>query len=145
MLIPNHTLDSQNGSSSNVSREESPFPRFDPSDENKIKHKNKSTVQFIRSSTLTESGRLKKKSKHLLYPDSNFITFWDMLMTLVLLLTSVFRPYQVAFRPELIYTPFWNVINLIAELLFFFDIIIDFNTAQQGENFKLIEDRKVIA
>ena len=35
--------------------------------------------------------------------------------------------------------------NLIAETLFFADIIIDFNTAFQSEDFKLIEDRKIIA
>lgn len=39
----------------------------------------------------------------------------------------------------------WNVVNFIAEFLFFADIIVDFNTAYQSEDFKLIEDRKLIA
>ena len=66
-------------------------------------------------------------------------------MTITLLFTSIFRPYQIAFDRKSIYEPAWNVVNFIAEFLFFSDIIIDFNTAFQSEDFKMVEDRKLIA
>ena len=100
---------------------------------------------MVTRSDLEHNVQIKSSTKFLLYPESQFITFWDMLMTVTLLFTSIFRPYQVAFDRKAIYEPFWNVVNFIAEMLFFADVIIDFNTAFQSEDFKLIEDRKLIA
>ena len=66
-------------------------------------------------------------------------------MTLCLLFTSVFRPYQVAFDKESIYQPGWNLINIICELMFLVDILVVFNTAYYESEFKMIKDRKSIA
>lgn len=107
--------------------------------------KKRLSFQLVSRSNADLDINVKSQVKLLLYPESQFITFWDMLMTVTLLFTSIFRPYQIAFDRSAIYEPFWNVVNFIAESLFFADILIDFNTAFQSEDFKLVEDRKTIA
>lgn len=66
-------------------------------------------------------------------------------MTCILIFTSIFRPYQVAFSPQTIYIFRWNVINFVVEVLFLIDILVVFNTPYYTEDFKLIESRKMIA
>lgn len=86
-----------------------------------------------------------EKQKYLFYSESMLICVWDGLMTAILLFTSVFRPYQVAFDSESIYSVGWNVANLIFEIMFFVDILVEFNTAFYETDFNLVEDRKKIA
>lgn len=68
-----------------------------------------------------------------------------MLITVVLLFTSIFRPYQVAFDQSSVYKEGWNTINLILEAMFLIDMLVVFNTAYCESEFLLIKDRKSIA
>lgn len=86
-----------------------------------------------------------EKEKYLLDPESKFIGPWDVLMTLCLLFTSVFRPYQVAFNKQAIYTPVWNFVNILLEMMFLMDMLVVFNTAYHESEFKMVKDRKSIA
>lgn len=66
-------------------------------------------------------------------------------MTVCLLFTSIFRPYQVAFDRSSIYLPVWNNINIACELMFLMDILVVFNTAYYESEFKVIKTRNQIA
>ena len=59
--------------------------------------KRRLSIQLVDRSDAEQFLKTKPPSKWLLYPESQFITFWDLLMTITLLFTSIFRPYQVAF------------------------------------------------
>lgn len=91
------------------------------------------------------AGSAARESKYILYPESTFIGPWDILMTLCLLFTSIFRPYQVAFDRSAIYLPMWTDINIVCELMFLLDILVVFNTAYYESEFKLIKTRSQIA
>lgn len=100
---------------------------------------------FIMQSFKHHDQMHKQEPRHLLLPESRFIGPWDVLMTLCLLFTSIFRPYQVAFDKEAIYLPGWSAVNIICELMFMADMLVVFNTAYYESEFKLVKDRKSIA
>ena len=79
-----------------------------------------------------------KRVKYLLHPQSRRIGIWDVIMTIVLLFTSIFRPYQVAFDKESVYKASWNNINIICEVMFILDMLVVFNTAYYEFEFHLI-------
>ena len=83
--------------------------------------------------------------KYLMYPESTFLQNWDPFITLVLIYSCVETPYRIAFSDENAEGDIWNVISIIVDFLFLFDIVFIFNTAYYDEDFKIIEDRKTIA
>ena len=77
------------------------------------------------------------------YPDSFFKSYWDLLITLMLVFSCTIIPYRIAFIVK--EDSNWEVLQIIIDLFFFVDIIFSFNTAFMSEDLKLIESRKVIA
>ena len=77
------------------------------------------------------------------YPDSSFKSYWDLLITLMLVFSCTIIPYRIAFNAK--EDSNWEVLHVVIDLFFFVDIIFNFNTAFMNEDLKLIESRKVIA
>ena len=91
----------------------------------------------------------------LIYPENRYKSWWDLLMTLVLLVTCIATPYTIAFvidePPSLI------IFNAIIDALFLMDMILCFvsvyfflsrvyydNDHNYDDEMKLIDDRKKI-
>ena len=64
-------------------------------------------------------------------------------MSFVLIFISIVTPYRIAFVA--IDSQGWDVANIIVDSVFLIDIIIIFNTAYFDEDYKLVQDRKLIA
>ena len=80
-------------------------------------------------------------SKIILMPDSTLHKYWDPIMVLCLLYTAFFIPYKIAFYDSDPHTIVW--IDLIIDILFATDVIINFITAYDDENNKLIKNREI--
>ena len=65
-------------------------------------------------------------------PSSQFKTFWNIIVILLLLYTSTVVPYQVAFVDE--DTLMMVAVNSLVDVLFGVDIIINFLSAYESNN-----------
>jgi len=78
----------------------------------------------------------------LIYPENRFKSWWDLFMTLVLLITCIATPYTIAFvidePPSLI------IFNAVIDALFLMDMILCFLSVYYDDEMKLIDDRKKI-
>ena len=61
----------------------------------------------------------------------------------VLIFSSVMSPYRLAFVEE--DDTKWKVINAVVDTLFTIDILIVFNSAYYDDDYKIVENRKIIA
>jgi hypothetical protein len=77
------------------------------------------------------------------HPLDKFKVNWDIFMSFVLIFISIVTPYRIAFVA--IDSQGWHVANIIVDSVFLIDIIIIFNTAYFDEDYKLVQDRKLIA
>jgi hypothetical protein len=66
-------------------------------------------------------------------------------MTVVLLLTCIMTPLDIAFSPDIPESVFDNPLTFTIDLLFFLDICIIFNTSFYTIDMELIQDRRSIA
>ena len=79
----------------------------------------------------------------MIYPEDRFkLHFWDIFISIMLLITCLTTPMTVAFADELENIQWYNIINLTIDAIFFIDIIITFNTAFYTDEYNIIEDRK---
>ena len=83
------------------------------------------------------------KKKYLFYPESEFIDSWNAIISITIIVIAIIQPYRIAFSEFDL--GFWLWFNRIIDLLFFFDILIIFNSALYDHEFNIIDDRKVIA
>lgn len=86
-----------------------------------------------------------ERNATLLYPDSNFKANWDLIVSLILLATCILTPLNFAFQDDLDQIAGIVATNYIIDILFFFDIIINFNSVVQDSQSNNISDRKEIA
>lgn len=72
---------------------------------------------------------------------------WDLFMTLVLIITCIQTPLNIAFEDvsDTSRDTFSIYLDYIIDFLFFLDIIVIFNSAYYDEEVELIDDRKEIA
>ena len=81
----------------------------------------------------------------LVHPLSTFMRRWDMLTMWLLLYTAIWTPFEVAFVEEKRLSAMYFV-NMVINLAFFTDMIINFNLMYFDEKLlKMISDRKLIA
>lgn len=86
----------------------------------------------------------KNKVPHLFYPEDEFKNNWDLVVSLVLIVSSTATPLHIAFGE--IQEPLeWQIVNLVVDLIFTLDIMVIFNSAYHDEDFVIVEDRKKIA
>ena len=68
-----------------------------------------------------------------------------MFISVVLLVSCVITPINFAFSDELESVNWWLEFNIIIDVFFFIEIIINFNTAFIGIYKDIIDNRKKIA
>ena len=79
----------------------------------------------------------------MIYPNNEYKSNWDTLITLVLIFTCMITPYRIAFIDE--DSNFWVGLNFSIDGLFLIDMILCFLNAYYTDEFELIEDRVEIA
>ena len=82
----------------------------------------------------------RNKKTFLLYPESQSKVYWDLFITLILLISCMVTPYRIAFGD--IEEPLhWLIINYTIDGFFLLDIFVIFNSAYYDEEFVIVEDR----
>ena len=84
-----------------------------------------------------------RRKKYLFYPEDIIMDYWSLFITILLLFTCCVTPARIAFVEE--DDEVWTRINLFIDIMFFFDIMIVFFTANYDADFFLIDKRKEIA
>jgi len=77
------------------------------------------------------------------YPEDPNKANWDLIITLILVLSCIMTPVNMAFDKEL--GNEWDWILGFMDFLFLIDCIVIFNSAIDDEDFRIVEDRKLIA
>jgi hypothetical protein len=81
----------------------------------------------------------------LIYPEDKKKGYWDLWMTIILLLTCFSTPLTIAFTDTEKQSIFDDPLNFTIDFFFLLDIIVIFNSAYYTENMDLVSDRKKIA
>ena len=88
----------------------------------------------------------KDRVKYLIYPNDKFkLMFWDILISICLLLTCILIPFNLAFSEQLDEVTWYNIFLFTIDGFFVIDIIINFNTAVIQNEVNVITNRKKIA
>lgn len=82
-------------------------------------------------------------TKFLFFPESKVKIFWEFLMNIAYLYSSIFIPLGLTF--EELSTGIWVKFILVTDVIFFLDLLQTFNTALVLKNREIITDRKEIA
>ena len=83
------------------------------------------------------------RKQFLFYPEDQFKANWDLFISVVLIFTCLSTPFRLAFVEQDNTT--WTILNFSIDLMFLLDIIFIFNSAYSDEDFKIIDDRSLIA
>ena len=86
----------------------------------------------------------KNKKKWIFYPEDVKKGYWDLWITLVLLISCLTTPFNIAFG-DIIEPVEWVVFNWFTDIMFLIDIFVIFNSAYHDSEFKIVEDRKQIS
>ena len=91
---------------------------------------------------LAKVDQIEDRKSLLFYPNDTWkIVGWDVFISLVLLITCITTPFDMAFGEEFDdkhhYVRYRNVIDFF----FFIEIFVNFNTATQDEGFKIDDNR----
>jgi len=83
-----------------------------------------------------------RRKSCILYPNDTFFIYWDMWISLVLLVSCLITPVNFAFQDELDAIVWYVWFNYMIDMFFFLELITNFNTAYSNSNKDLIDDRK---
>lgn len=79
----------------------------------------------------------------LFYPEDRFVNFWNLFITLLLMIVCVYTPIEIAFAD--LTGKEVDVFSIVIDVLFLLDMIVNFNCAFYDINYEIIETRKEIA
>ena len=71
----------------------------------------------------------KGKKKLMFYPEDKYKGYWDLFMTLVLLVTCINTPINIAFSTSTASAITDDLFSFVVDLLFLLDIFVIFNSA----------------
>ena len=80
------------------------------------------------------------KVKFIIYPQDSLKEYWDLYITIILFVTCILTPYNIAFG-KLQQDLAMFLVNLFIDLSFCVDMIIIFNTAFYDDEFHIVDDR----
>ena len=83
--------------------------------------------------------------KCMFYPNDSFFITWDMWISFVLLVSCMITPVNFAFQDELETIMWYTVFNYAIDIFFFFELIINFNSAYTDDKKEIVDNRKQIA
>ena len=85
------------------------------------------------------------KNAYIIYPENQYKGMWDVLITIVLLVSCIMTPLDIAFQDEENSSTSSIVFNAIIDVLFAVDVVVIFNTAYYNQDVDLIDSRKTIS
>ncbi|TNV85840.1 hypothetical protein FGO68_gene9701 [Halteria grandinella] len=81
--------------------------------------------------------------KYIIYPEGKFKSQWDLLQTVLIIITCALTPIFIAFPEQ--QTKAAQYLDNIMNILFALDMIFNFFTAYYDSDFNIIDDQKMIA
>jgi hypothetical protein len=112
----------------------------------RLKTTSASVVAIQDRNRRADAQRLRQARKYsyfVILPDDTFRQWWDLIITLVLLVTFALTPYKVAFIDKDDTT--WIIIESVIDFIFLIDIILNFFMAYYDIDYILVDKRKDIA
>lgn len=106
------------------------------------------TMQGRKMHTLSEADIRKEISARSFFytPDAPFIAKWQLFQVLVLVITAIIVPLRAGFDQIDSDSPtFWFIFDLVSDLYFWFDIVLNFRTAYVDNHQKLEHRDKRVA
>ena len=85
-----------------------------------------------------------KTPPHIILHYSTFKAFWDWIILLLTIYTSLFVPYNVAFKSKTMDDVPLLVIDSVVDVIFFLDIVLNFHTTYVSPTGEVISDPKLI-
>ena len=101
-----------------------------------------SANNFNRSSS-TFSGPVTKIKTWLFLPESKFKLIWSTVMIALLIYTATLLPYRMCFND--LQSSSWQSFDMLIDLVFFLDVLINFNSVIYSKEEVLIFNRWIIA
>ena len=92
---------------------------------------------------MMEMRKAKEKRACILMPSNKFKTTWTVIIVFLLAYTAIFVPFRIAFMEK--ETVGLVAIEAIVDILFGFDILVNFVSAIEDKSGKLITEPKQIA
>lgn len=80
----------------------------------------------------------------IIYPENELKSYWDIFMTIILIISCITTPLRLAFADEH-ELEFWIIANAIIDSMFLIDMLLTFFSAHYDENLIIIDNRKEIA
>jgi hypothetical protein len=84
----------------------------------------------------------KMQKPWIIYPDNKWKSQWDLIMTVLVIVTCIFTPYAMAFIKES--STEMTVFEQLMNLFFLVDMILVFYSAYLDSDFNTIDSHKVI-
>ena len=73
-------------------------------------------------------------------PENSVKRFWDLVIALIILYSSIVTPYKIAFIDD---SDSLEYLDIVFDVLFFFDVIINFFAAYVDNEDNVIKNRQV--
>ena len=77
----------------------------------------------------------------MMYPDQNSKIFWDLFVSIILLLSCLITPFDLAFPQIADEYKGYYFFTMSIDFLFLVDIIINFLSATQDDTFQICDNR----
>ena len=88
---------------------------------------------------------IKNRKKCILYPDDTFYIYWDMFISVILLVSCMITPLNFAFQSELEAIQWYVNCGIAIDCFFALEIVLNFNSSYvEVESNEVIDDRKKI-
>ena len=72
---------------------------------------------------------VKRKSPYVLMQDNKFLMYWNIILIILLFYCAIILPYLICFIPPSKEMNIYDIVDLIVDVFFLFDIIINFISA----------------
>lgn len=89
-------------------------------------------------------GIVKDRKFLIIYPSDKFRSYWDVIQSILLLVTCFVVPINLAFSSETDSVVWYTYSNYLIDFIFMLDMLVVFNTAVKTD-FEIIDNRRTIA
>ena len=89
--------------------------------------------------------RKNKKHAYIIYPEHRFKDPWDLFIGLILIITCSVTPFHIAFYEDENAIGGFRYVNYMFDAFFGMDLCVQFISAYYDDDFKLVDDIKVIS
>ena len=135
-------LKNERGSSEIV--KDSPFKKVE--EESVESDFGKDEIKITENEADDLSDLLPKRKRYMIYPDNHKKEVWDLFMTIILLISCVVTPVEIAFEADISHAiQGIQIFDWAMDVLFLADMVVIFISAQYTEEYEIIDNRTTIA